>query len=83
MVAVKHMTMMDVLKANKELVAVTRDEIRWSIVEVQEGRVEFEDEYVELRDLMELSMDKMQELDRLTNIMSTKIKVLVLAIKKL
>jgi hypothetical protein len=80
-VAVKHMTLIEVLKASKEIVAETRDEIRRAIMEIQEDRVKVENECMKLRELIELSNDRFQRLDQLTNIMSSHLKVLVLAIE--
>ncbi len=78
---VKHLTVMDILKANKEIVAEARDEIRRSIMEVQEDRAKVEDACMKLRELMELSNDRLQRLDLISEHMSTQLKALVLAIE--
>jgi len=72
---------MDILKASKELVAEVRDEIRRSLMEVQEDRVKVEDACMKLRELIELSNDRFQRLDLTSEQMSGQLKALVLAIE--
>ncbi len=76
--AVTHLSMMDILKANKEIVAEMRDRIRQVLFELEENRTELQELFIE----QELLMVQFQEVDQLSDRMSSQLKALVLAIEE-